>query len=382
MFEFSVTHTKGAARIGILQTPHGEIETPAFMPVGTKGSVKGLSREELVETGSQIILANTYHLYLRPGHELVRTLGGLHRFMAWERPILTDSGGFQVFSLGDNNTLRRGKRPGDPATSQRRGLVKITEQGVEFASVLDGSKHSFTPEKVMDIEHALGADIIMAFDECIGSDADHASAQEAMRRTHAWLERCQRRHIELSGEQAHVQALFGIVQGGMHADLRMESAKMVAGMDLPGNAIGGLAVGEEREQTWAMTEAALPYLPATKPRYLMGIGTPEDLRQAIARGIDLFDCVLPTRLGRHGTAFTAEGTLHVTNQENRSSEEPLEKTCPCVVCRTYTRAYLRHLAMEGELLGLRLLSYHNVAYLHHVVAREKAAIRGRMENAR
>lgn len=375
MFEFTVTHTKGAARIGILQTQHGNIETPAFMPVGTKGSVKGLSREELIETGSQIILANTYHLYLRPGHELVQKLGGLHRFMAWDRPILTDSGGFQVFSLGDNNTLRKGKGADGTVTPQRKGLVNITDEGVEFSSILDGSKHSFTPEMVMEIEHALGADIIMAFDECIGSDADYASATEAMRRTHAWLRRCIERHQELSERQEHVQALFGIVQGGMHADLRAESAKTVAEMDLPGNAIGGLAVGEEREQTWDMAEAALVHLPENKPRYLMGIGTPEDLRQAIARGIDMFDCVLPTRLGRHGTAFTADGTLRVTNEENRMSEEPLERSCRCHVCGTYTRAYLRHLVMEGELLGLRLLSYHNVAYLHQVVDEAKAGIR-------
>lgn len=345
------------------------------MPVGTKASVKGLSREELVEVGSQIILANTYHLYLRPGHQLIQELGGLHRFMAWDHPILTDSGGFQVFSLGDNNTLRKDKPEGE-GEIQRRGLVKITEEGVEFSSVLDGSKHFFSPEKVMEIEHALGADIIMAFDECIGSNADHSSALEAMRRTHTWLERCVTKHAEINTDQDIPQALFGIVQGGMHTDLRTESAKVVANMDLPGNAIGGLAVGEERALTWAMTDAAVAHLPQEKPRYLMGIGTPDDLRNAIRHGIDMFDCVLPTRLGRHGTAFTAEGTLRLTNEENKKSTEPIEPTCRCMVCATYTRAYLRHLAMEGEIMALRLLSYHNIAYLHQVVDEEKAKIRG------
>lgn len=366
MFDFKIraASKKSFARTGEFSTPHGIINTPCFMPVGTKATVKTMKPEELKELGSQIILGNTYHLYLRPGHELVKKIGGLHKFMHWDGPILTDSGGFQVFSLG---TDFKQKRNLPKSRQPQKKLVKITKNGVEFRSVIDGSRHLFTPEKVMRIEHDLGADIIMAFDECPAADVTRKYAKESMEKTHEWAVRCKKEHEKLNNKQKIKQALFPIIQGGMFEDLRIESTKFMAGLDLPGIAIGGLAVGEPRETTWKIVNAILPHLPADKPRYMMGIGTPEDIREAIRHGIDMFDCVLPTRLGRHGGAFTSKGQIHIKNEENKYSKKPLDEECGCYVCKNYTRAYLRHLVMEDEILGIHLLSWHNIAYLHKIV---------------
>lgn len=325
---------------------------------------------ELKEIGADIILANTYHLYLRPGHKLIKKMGGLHKFMNWDGPILTDSGGFQVFSLGP--TFKNRALP--KKQSNQKSLVKITDDGVEFRSVLDGSRHFFSPEKVMEIEHDLGADIIMAFDECPAAGATKKYVKESMEKTHNWALRCKEEHQKLNSRQKVPQALFPIIQGGMHEDLRKQSAEFMASLDLPGIAIGGLAVGEPRETTWKIVDAILPYLPEDKPRYIMGIGTPEDIKEAIKRGIDMFDCVLPTRLGRHGSAFTNHGQIHIKNEANKLSKDPIDKKCGCYVCKNYTRAYLRHLIMEDEILGVHLLSWHNIAFLIDVVNREKTKI--------
>lgn len=372
MFDFSILaeDKNSQARLGRFTTPHGVIETPVFMPVGTKATVKSLKPEDLKALGAQIILANTYHLYLRPGHELIEQLGGLHRFMNWDRPILTDSGGFQVFSLG------AGAKPVSGGIA-RKSLVKIREDGVEFNSILDGSYHVFTPKKVMEIEHALGADIIMAFDECAPAESSHNYAREAMERTHRWALLCQKEHAALTSVSGKQQALFPIIQGGIYEDLRRASAEYIVGLGSPGIAIGGLAVGEPRETTWKIVDALLPLLPKNKPRYIMGIGTPEDLTEAMKRGIDMFDCVLPTRLGRHGSFFSNKGTLHIRNEENKMSTEPLDTECECYTCKNYTRAYLRHLIMENEILGLHLLSYHNIAFLMQVVERFKRTVQGK-----
>jgi queuine tRNA-ribosyltransferase len=366
MFDFKILKQdkKGRSRVGVFTTPHGRIETPVFMPVGTKGSVKTMSPDELKEIGAQIILANTYHLYLRPGHKLIKKMGGLHKFINWDRPILTDSGGFQVFSLGGNNTLRKSS---PHEKSAHKSNVTIREDGVEFRSVIDGSKHFFSPAKVMEIQHDLGADIIMAFDECAPHACGRSYTRQAMERTHRWVLECKSAHEKLNRAHKIKRALFPIIQGGMYKDLRIESAKFMASLDLPGIAIGGLAVGEPRKQTWEMVDAILPYLPKNKPRYMMGIGTPSDIKEAVRRGIDMFDCVLPTRLGRHGAAFTAKGTLHLKNESNKYSKRPLDAACGCYACKNFTRAYIRHLIMEKEILGLRLLSYHNVAYLTGLV---------------
>lgn len=366
MFEFKITNSgkKGESRMGQFKTAHGTIETPVFMPVGTRASVKTMKPEDLKEIGSQIILANTYHLYLRPGHKLIAKMGGLHKFMNWDRPILTDSGGFQVFSLGLDFDKRRASA-GNKVPQKK--LVTIREDGVEFRSVLDGSKHFFSPKKVMEIEHDLGADIIMAFDECAPYGCTKEYARQAMERTHRWAVECVKEHAKLVKKSKKKQALFPIIQGGMFKDLRIESTKFIASLDTPGIAIGGLAVGEPRYITWKIVDAILPYLPKNKPRYMMGIGTPKDITEAVKRGIDMFDCVLPTRLGRHGSAFTKEGIIHIKNKENKLSKKPLDSLCKCYTCKNYTRAYLRHLLMEGEILGLHLLSYHNIAYLTQIV---------------
>jgi len=371
VFEFKIkTESKTSkGRIADLILPHGTIETPVFMPVGTKATVKTMTNEDLIKTGSQIILGNTYHLYLRPGHKLIKKMGGLHKFMNWNKPILTDSGGFQVFSLGANfNNNRNGSNP-------KQSLVKIKEDGVEFRSFLDGSKHFFSPEKVMEIEHDLGADIIMSFDECPPATADKKYTKDSMEKTHRWAQRCKIEHEKLNKNQKIKQALFPIIQGGMFKDLRIESAKFITSLNLPGIAIGGLAIGEPSETTWEMVDTILPYLPKNKPKYIMGIGTPEDITKAVERGIDMFDCVLPTRLGRHGTAFTDNGTINLKNSEHKTSETPLDENCNCYVCKNYTRAYLRHLVMENEILGLHLVSYHNIAYLHNLVKKLKQQIK-------
>lgn len=349
-YELLHTCKQTGARRGIIHTPHGDIQTPVFMPVGTQATVKSMTPEELKEeVGAQIILSNTYHLYLRPGHELVKEAGGLHTFMRWDRPILTDSGGFQVFSLGD--------------------LRKIQEEGVEFKSHLDGSKHFFSPEKVMEIEEALGADIIMAFDECVGYPATYAYTKQSMERTTRWAKRCKEAHTTVEK-----QALFGIVQGGMYKDLREQSAKDLVELDFPGYAVGGLSVGEPKELMCEILEHTTAFLPESKPRYLMGVGTPDYLIEAVLRGIDMCDCVLPTRIARNGTAMTWHGKVVVRNATYERDFTPLDPECDCYTCKNYTRAYLRHLVKTNEILGIRLLSIHNLKFLTKLMERVRIEI--------
>lgn len=353
-FKFEITSNDKTteARTGILNTPHGQINTPVFMPVGTKATVKTLSPEEIKATKSQIILANTYHLYLRPGHETVKKMGGLHKWMNWDGPILTDSGGFQVFSLAANKRV------------SLKPLVKIRQDGVEFTSYLDGSKHFFTPEKAMQIQNALGADIIMAFDECAPAHSIYSYAKEAMERTHQWAKQCAKEHNKLQKETDVKQALFPIVQGGIHDDLRIESTKFMADLDLPGIAIGGLSVGETKKQMYHTLEVINPYLPKQKARYLMGVGTPDDLLIAISHGIDMFDCVMATRNARHGSFWTKDGRSHIKNAENKEDSSPLMRGCACYTCKNYSRSYIRHLIMENEMFGQRLVTIHNVHFLN------------------
>ena len=336
MFEFTITAKNNRARTGIFTTPHGELITPVFAPVGTQATVKTLTPEHLKDINASLVLSNTYHLYLRPGDELVRDMGGLHRFMQWHRPMLTDSGGFQVFSLAQTR--------------------KIDDDGVTFKSHIDGSIHRFTPEKSISIQENLGADIIMAFDECSDPN-DHAYSKLAIERTHRWAER------SFQAQTRHDQALFGIVQGGVQADLRAASAQFIASLDTPGIAIGGLSVGETKQEMHDTLDVVTPLLPENKPRYLMGVGTPEDLIDGVARGIDIFDCVLPTRLARHHSAFAPEGRLNLMNATFARDESPIDKTCDCYTCRTFTRAYIRHLIVAKELLSGTLISIHNLRAL-------------------
>ena len=348
-FEFDLIHRDAhtAARAGRFDTPHGSIPTPVFAPVGTQATVKSVSPRELRELGATLVLANTYHLYLRPGAEIVAELGGLHRFMAWDGPILTDSGGFQVFSL--------------------EHLRKITDDGVVFRSHLDGSEHLFTPERVIDIENQLGADIIMCFDEC-ADPRDRTYSEQAMERTHRWAARCQEAHRRPD------QALFGIVQGGIFPELRHASARFLTGLDFPGYAIGGLSVGETKAEMHAILEETAPLLPEAKPRYLMGVGSPEDLLEGVARGIDIFDCVLPTRIARNGALFTPTGRLNIRNARFARDRRPVEEGCTCYTCANFSRAYIRHLVMAEELLGLRLTTLHNLHFLIHLAGRIRATI--------
>ena len=336
MFEFTITARNQRARTGVFTTPHGELLTPVFAPVGTQATVKTLTPEHLKEINASLVLSNTYHLYLRPGDELVRDMGGLHKFMQWHGPMLTDSGGFQVFSLAQTR--------------------KIDDDGVTFKSHIDGSTHRFTPEKSIAIQENLGPDIIMAFDECSDPN-DYAYTRVAMQRTHRWAER------SLAAKTRNDQALFGIVQGGVQPDLRAESAHFIASLDTPGIAIGGLSVGETKEDMHAALDVVTPLLPEGKPRYLMGVGTPEDLINAVRRGIDIFDCVLPTRLARHHSAFTPEGRLNLMNAAFARDERPIDDACDCYTCRTFTRSYIRHLIMAKELLAGTLLSIHNLRAL-------------------
>lgn len=344
-FSFKVLNTDNSARAGEIRTAHGTVRTPLFMPVGTQATVKTLSPDDLDEIGVEMILANTYHLYLRPGHELIRSAGGIQRFMGWNRPVLTDSGGYQVFSLID--------------------LSRIKEEGVTFQSHLDGSSHLFTPERVVEIQAAIGADIIMAFDECVPYPAEEDYVRLAAERTVRWAERCLRHRETLAGNQAPgwPQALFGIVQGGMYGHLREWSARATVGLDFPGYAIGGLAVGEPKALMYEMMEKVMEFLPDNRPRYLMGVGYPEDMVEAVRRGVDMFDCVVPTRYGRNGTAFTKKGRLAVKNAPCADDFRPLDEECDCYVCRNFTRAYIRHLIHSGEILGIRLTSYHNVYFM-------------------
>jgi queuine tRNA-ribosyltransferase len=346
LFEFEIEAQSGSARTGTFTTPHGTVRTPAFMPVGTLGAVKTLSPEEVRDAGAGMILANTYHLYLRPGHELVRDLGGLHAFMRWDGPILTDSGGFQVFSLAH--------------------ISEIRDDGVVFRSHIDGSTHLFTPESVIEIQRILGADVVMAFDECPPGGCDRATAALANRRTLQWLERCRKRFLELEEEGEYpAQTLFPVLQGNVYPDLRLEALRDFRSVgDWDGYAIGGLSVGEPKEKMWSVLEALDPELPAERPRYLMGVGYPDDLLESIARGCDLFDCVAPTRNARHGTAWTAaDGQVNLKGARFRTDRLPIDPECDCAACTRYDRAYVRHLLQAGESFAHRLLSIHNIRFL-------------------
>ncbi len=352
-FSFEIESTAGSARAGVFVTPHGPVETPVFMPVGTLATVKALDPDDLVQMGASMILGNAYHLHLRPGDEVVREMGGLHRFMRWDRPILTDSGGFQVFSLAQLRT--------------------INEDGVEFQSHIDGSRRFFTPEIVMQIEGNLGADVIMQFDHVIPGQSDEASARDASERSIRWLARCLAEVQRLESTQ---QALFPIVQGGIHSHLRREAARAISEMhDWPGFGIGGLSVGEDKASMYEMIEVVDEVLPKTHPRYLMGVGFPEDLIEAIRRGVDLFDCVAPTRMGRNGTAFTRDGRLNIKRSEFRTDPKPIDPECDCSACTRFSRAYIRHLFVSDELLGLRLLSLHNVHFLLSLARQARQAIK-------
>lgn len=355
-FELQHTDAYSDARAGRIQTAHGEILTPIFMPVGTVGSVKGVHFRELQEqVKAQIILGNTYHLYLRPGCEVLRAAGGLHRFNGWDRPILTDSGGFQVFSL--------------------TGIRKLTEEGCEFRSHIDGSKHIFTPERVMDIERVIGADIIMALDECPPGKSDYAYAKNSLGLTQRWLDRCFKRFRETEPLYGYPQALFPIVQGCTYPDLRSEAAKYVADKGAEGNAIGGLAVGEPTEVMYEMIEVVNAILPKDKPRYLMGVGTPQNLLEGIERGVDMFDCVMPTRNGRNGQLFTAEGVINIRNKKWEDDFSPIDPEGTAFVDTLYTKAYLHHLVTCGEMLAAQIASLHNIAFYLRLVgmAREHIA---------
>ena len=337
------------ARRGIVHTPHGDIQTPVFMPVGTQATVKSMTPEEVKDLGAQIILSNTYHLYLRPGEKIVKEAGGLHKFMNWDKPILTDCGGFQVFSLSELRT--------------------ISEDGVEFRSHLDGSRHMFTPEKVMQIEEDLGADIIMSFDECCPYPSTYEYTKNSMERTTRWAVRCKKAH-----KNVEQQGLFGIIQGGFYKDLRKQSAEDLIKLDFPGYAIGGISVGEPKEEFLDILKYTTPLMPKNKPRYLMGVGTPDYLIEAALAGIDMCDCVLPTRIARNGTAMTWNGKVVIRNATYERDFTPLDPECDCYTCRNYTRAYIRHLVKTKEILGTRLLSTHNLYFLTKLMERVRIEI--------
>ena len=349
-FELQKTDPETGARAGVFHTPHGDILTPVYMPVGTQASVKGVLPNVLEEIGSQIILSNTYHLYMRPGDDLIARAGGLHKFMNWNKPILTDSGGFQVFSLASLNN--------------------ITDDGVKFSSHSDGSKHLFTPEKAMEIQHNLGSDIIMAFDQCSEYGYTHAQAEQAMNRTAAWLERCYKAHANPA------QALFPIIQGNMFEDLRAESLTRCLPFVKHGIAIGGLSVGEPKPRMYELLDFLQPRMPADVPRYLMGVGSPDCLVEGVMRGVDMFDCVLATRVARNGTALTSRGKVVVRNGAYKEDFTPLDPDCDCYCCKHYTKAYLRHMVNAGEMAGAMLLSLHNISYLHKLMRGLRESIFG------
>ncbi len=354
-FDLQHTDTRSSARAGVITTDHGTIETPIFMPVGTVGSVKGVFHRDLEQQiGAQIILGNTYHLYLRPGTDILERAGGLHRFCAWDRPILTDSGGFQVFSLA--------------------GCRKLTAEGCRFSSHIDGSKHLFTPENVMDIQRSIGADIMMAFDECPPGDAPYDYAARSLDLTNRWLERCFERFARTAPLYGHAQSLFPIVQGCTYRDLRTRSAEYVQQFDADGYAIGGLAVGEPAPVMYEMIELVNGILPRHKPRYLMGVGTPVNLLEAIERGVDMFDCVMPTRNGRNGMLFTSEGIINIRNQKWRDDFSPVDPAGCCFADTTYTKAYLRHLTVSGEMLAAQIASMHNLAFYLWLVGEARRRI--------
>jgi len=351
MFEVLKSSSKTNGRVGRLHTLHGEVTTPVFMPVGTLGTIKSLTPEQLMTLNPGIILANTYHLYLRPGMDVIKAAGGLHAFMNWQGPILTDSGGYQVFSLSK--------------------MRKISDEGVQFSSHLDGSKHFFTPEKVIDIQGIIGSDIMMVLDECVEPNASKEYVSQSVELTTRWAKRSYG-HWQKSGTD---QALFGIIQGGMFQDQRERSAEQICELDFSGFAIGGLSVGEEKEVMHEMTNFTAPLLPEDKPRYLMGIGMPEDIRMAIRSGVDMFDCVLPTRLARHGNAFSDQGLLNLNNACYKQDFSPLTDGCECYCCQNFSRAYLAHLVRSNEILGIVLLTMHNIHYLQQIVEEEKKKIR-------
>jgi len=338
VIEFQVIkqHSHSAARLGRLLTPHGEIQTPVFMPVGTQGTIKALSPEDVIQCGSNIILGNTYHLYLRPGHSVIKSLGGLHRFMHWDKPILTDSGGFQVFSLDT--------------------LAKVTEEGVTFKSHIDGSTHFFSPELSMEIQEALGSDIAMTLDEPTPYPSDYTTTETSLKLSARWAARCKAAH------QLENQSLFGIVQGGMYKDLRIQSTKELTEIDFPGYAIGGLSVGEEKNIMYDIAAHTAEYLPKNKPRYLMGVGTPEDLRHCSGMGVDMFDCVMPSRNARNGSLFTSQGKINIRNLQYKTDDSPLDPECDCYTCENYSRAYLRHLFIADEIFVMRLNTLHNINF--------------------
>ncbi|AYB31424.1 tRNA guanosine(34) transglycosylase Tgt [Chryseolinea soli] len=354
-FKLTSVDPKSAARTGILQTGHGEIQTPIFMPVGTAGSVKAVHQRELeLDVQAQIILGNTYHLYLRPGTELLERAGGLHRFNGWSKPILTDSGGYQVYSLGANR--------------------KITEEGVIFKSHIDGSKHTFSPESVMDIQRTIGADIVMAFDECTPYPCEYAYAKDSMNMTHRWLKRCVDRMAQTEPRYGYEQTLFPIVQGSVYNDLRKMSAEFIAAQDQPGNAIGGLSVGEPHEDMYAMTSLVCGILPQDKPRYLMGVGTPENILECIALGIDMFDCVMPTRNARNGMLFTTQGIINIRNERWKDDLSPIDATLGGYVSTFHSKAYLRHLIINKEILGAQIASIHNLTFYLWLVSEARKQI--------
>lgn len=348
-YELIKTCKQTGARLGRVHTPHGTIETPAFMPVGTQATVKTMSPEELKQMDAHIILSNTYHLFLRPGHDIVKRAGGLHKFMNWDRPILTDSGGFQVFSLSD--------------------IRKISEEGVEFRSHLNGDKLFLSPEKAMEIQNALGSDIMMAFDECAPYPADHAYVKQSLERTTRWAERCLKSH-----SRPEEQALFGIIQGGMFEDLRKQSAAELTSLDFPGYAIGGLSVGEPKPLMYEVLDYTVPLMPDNKPRYLMGVGSPDALVEGAIRGVDMFDCVLPTRIARNGTVMTSSGRLVVRNAKHAEDFTPLDPECTCYTCTNYSKAYIRHLLKADETFGIRLTTYHNLHFLLELMRKVRQAI--------
>ena len=353
-FNFQLQHADGGARAGELETPHGKVLTPFFMPVATQATVKGLSPEEVRAAGAQIILSNAYHLYLRPGVGTVGKMGGLHKFMGWDGPILTDSGGFQAFSMGP--------------------LRKVTDDGIRFRSHIDGTEHHFTPQLATANQEGLGADIAMCFDQCIAYGASEKQVRQAMERTHRWAQECFDTHQASPTGEAAGQALFGIVQGGVFPELRDESARVISDIPFHGYAVGGLAVGENKEQMYRFTGQVANLLPTDKPRYLMGVGSPEDLVEGVARGIDMFDCALPTRVARNGSLFTPEGRVDIAKSRYAEQQGPLDETCDCYTCRNYSAGYLRHLFRAKELLGLRLASIHNLRFVLSLMERIRASI--------
>jgi len=351
---YTLKNNDNKARSGKVVTSHGKFQTPAFMPVGTTGAVKALISSDLEECGAEIILGNTYHLYLRPGIEVIKEMGGLAKFTGWNKPTLTDSGGYQVFSLQD--------------------ISKISDEGVKFQSHHDGSYHMFTPEKIIEVQHAIGADIIMAFDQCVPYPADKNTAKAGVDRTFQWAKQCLTRHDELSAEKNNDICLFGIVQGSVYRDLRIQSSEQIVSLDFPGYAIGGLSVGESKEEMEEMLGYSIEILPRDKPRYLMGVGYPEDLLMAVSYGIDMFDCVLPTRNARTGYVFTSEGPLIYRNADYIKDERPLDPNCDCKVCKRYSRSYIRHLYNQSEITGMVLASYHSTYFFQNLMKNIRKSI--------